>query len=88
MATYRLKRKLFGNPLPNGGFEFTSKTLGGKTLELAGGGSKGWGIFGLGSMGATAVQGKKQRAENAEQNSQTLKEQQNKLNQLNNIANS
>lgn len=88
MATYRLKRKLFGNPLPSGGFEFTSKTLGGKTLELAGGGSKGWGIFGLGSMGVTAVQGSKQRAETAIQNTQALKAQQDKLNQLNNIAKS
>lgn len=88
MATYILKRKYFGNTLPGSGFEFTSKTLGGKTLELAGGGSKGWGVFGLGSMGVTAVQGKKQRTETAEQNNQALQAQRDKLNQLNNIANS
>lgn len=88
MATYRLKRKYFGTTMPGGGFSFKSQSLGGKTLELAGGGSKGWGAFGLGMLGVTAIQGKKQRAATAEQNNQALQEQKDKLNQLNSIANS
>jgi hypothetical protein len=77
MATYRLKRKYFG-------LAAAADT----GLKALGGGSKGWGIFAAGSMGVTAVQGKKQRAEAEVQNQQTLQEQKERLNQLNSIAKS
>ena len=77
MATYRLKRKLFG--------------LAGTALTYMGGGpdmkgAKAWGAFGAASMGMTAVQGKKQRAEMTEQNTQALQDQKSKLNQLEQLA--
>lgn len=77
MATYRLKRKYFG-----------LASVADTGLKAMGGGSRGWGVFTVGSMGMTAVQGKQQRAETAEQNNQALQAQKERLNQLENIAKS
>ncbi len=77
MATYRLKRKYFG-----------LASAADTGLKAMGGGSRGWGIFTVGSMGMTAVQGKQQRAETEQQNQQVLAEQKERLNQLENIAKS
>ena len=74
MATYRLKRKLFG--------------LVGTGLKAMGGGSKGWGIVGVASMGSEAVQHKQGMKETEAQGQQMLQEQKEKLKQLNQIAKS